>query len=87
MGEHPDAEHLGKSYHVSVMLAEAVKALDVRADGVYVDATFGGGGIAAPSWKGWGPPVGWWRLTRMKTPSAIRSKTPGSDSSRKTSGT
>lgn len=44
MGEHPDAEHPGSSYHVSVMLAEAVEALDVRVDGVYVDATFGGGG-------------------------------------------
>jgi len=30
--------------HVSVLLAEAVEALDVRPDGVYVDATFGRGG-------------------------------------------
>ncbi|HEY6895787.1 MAG TPA: 16S rRNA (cytosine(1402)-N(4))-methyltransferase RsmH, partial [Rhodocyclaceae bacterium] len=30
--------------HVSVLLAEAVAALDVRADGIYVDATFGRGG-------------------------------------------
>ncbi|GAB2181394.1 16S rRNA (cytosine(1402)-N(4))-methyltransferase RsmH [Denitratisoma sp. agr-D3] len=30
--------------HVSVLLAEAVEALNVRPDGVYVDATFGRGG-------------------------------------------
>lgn len=30
--------------HVSVLLAEAVEALNIRPDGVYVDATFGRGG-------------------------------------------
>ncbi|MBN9485336.1 MAG: 16S rRNA (cytosine(1402)-N(4))-methyltransferase [Bacteroidetes bacterium 43-93] len=31
-------------YHTTVLLKEAVDGLDVKADGVYVDATFGGGG-------------------------------------------
>jgi len=32
------------SYHNPVLLKESVDALDVKADGVYVDVTFGGGG-------------------------------------------
>jgi 16S rRNA (cytosine1402-N4)-methyltransferase len=31
-------------YHTTVLLKEAVDALDVKPDGIYVDATFGGGG-------------------------------------------
>lgn len=31
-------------YHIPVMLEECVKALNIRADGTYVDVTFGGGG-------------------------------------------
>ncbi|MBL7778557.1 MAG: 16S rRNA (cytosine(1402)-N(4))-methyltransferase RsmH [Chitinophagales bacterium] len=31
-------------YHTSVLLQESVDALNIRPDGVYVDATFGGGG-------------------------------------------
>lgn len=31
-------------YHTTVLLREAVEALSVKPDGVYVDATFGGGG-------------------------------------------
>jgi 16S rRNA (cytosine1402-N4)-methyltransferase len=37
-------EKSGNAYHVPVMLDEAVAALDIRPDGVYVDCTFGGGG-------------------------------------------
>jgi 16S rRNA (cytosine1402-N4)-methyltransferase len=32
------------NYHKTVLLNEAVEALNVQSDGVYVDATFGGGG-------------------------------------------
>lgn len=32
------------TYHTTVLLHEAVDGLDIKPDGVYVDATFGGGG-------------------------------------------
>ncbi len=32
------------TYHVPVLLSQSVSALNVKSDGVYVDATFGGGG-------------------------------------------
>ena len=32
------------AYHTPVLLEESITALDIREDGVYVDATFGGGG-------------------------------------------
>ncbi len=32
------------NYHTSVLLKESVDALDIKANGTYVDATFGGGG-------------------------------------------
>jgi 16S rRNA (cytosine1402-N4)-methyltransferase len=35
-----------QTYHVPVMLQEAVDALAIKRDGVYVDCTFGGGGHA-----------------------------------------
>lgn len=36
-----------EGYHVPVLLHEAIAALNIRPDGVYVDATFGGGGHSA----------------------------------------
>src|SRR3954464_7900463 len=42
-------------YHTTVLLKEAVDALDVRSDGIYVDATFGGGGHSREILKRLGP--------------------------------
>jgi 16S rRNA (cytosine1402-N4)-methyltransferase len=33
-----------KDYHVPVMLSECIEGLSIKPDGIYVDATFGGGG-------------------------------------------
>jgi 16S rRNA (cytosine1402-N4)-methyltransferase len=33
-----------KDYHIPVMLNECIEGLDIKSDGTYVDATFGGGG-------------------------------------------
>ncbi len=34
----------GTSYHTAVLLTESIAALNIHPDGIYVDATFGGGG-------------------------------------------
>jgi 16S rRNA (cytosine1402-N4)-methyltransferase len=39
-----NANNQPPAYHVAVMLTEAVDALNIQPDGVYVDCTFGGGG-------------------------------------------
>ena len=31
-------------YHIPALLPECLEALDIRPEGVYVDATYGGGG-------------------------------------------
>ncbi|MDR2285869.1 MAG: 16S rRNA (cytosine(1402)-N(4))-methyltransferase RsmH [Prevotellaceae bacterium] len=36
--------NVAKGYHVPALLRESVDALEIKADGVYVDATYGGGG-------------------------------------------
>jgi len=33
-----------KDYHIPVMLSECIDGLNIKSDGIYVDATFGGGG-------------------------------------------
>ncbi|HWJ28467.1 MAG TPA: 16S rRNA (cytosine(1402)-N(4))-methyltransferase RsmH [Flavisolibacter sp.] len=40
----PDQNKSGSGYHIPVMLAEVIRELDIKPDGVYVDCTFGGGG-------------------------------------------
>ena len=42
-------------YHTTVLLSEGVQALEIKSDGVYVDATFGGGGHSAEILKRLGP--------------------------------
>tara|TARA_B110000285_G_scaffold167929_1_gene187799 strand:+ start:1274 stop:2191 length:918 start_codon:yes stop_codon:yes gene_type:complete len=38
-------------YHVPVMLQECIDALEIKADGVYIDVTFGGGGHSQEIFK------------------------------------
>jgi 16S rRNA (cytosine1402-N4)-methyltransferase len=42
-------------YHTTVLLHEAVDGLDIKSNGVYVDATFGGGGHSREILKRLGP--------------------------------
>jgi 16S rRNA (cytosine1402-N4)-methyltransferase len=44
-----------EAYHVPVMLQEAIDALAIQPDGVYVDCTFGGGGHSAEILRRLGP--------------------------------
>jgi 16S rRNA (cytosine1402-N4)-methyltransferase len=42
--EQPNGPADSGTYHVPVMLQEAIDALDIKPNGIYVDCTFGGGG-------------------------------------------
>lgn len=44
-----------ETYHTPVLLAESIDGLDIKPDGVYVDATFGGGGHSREILRRLGP--------------------------------
>lgn len=44
-----------QTYHTSVLLHECIEQLDIKPDGVYIDATFGGGGHSREILKQLGP--------------------------------
>lgn len=44
-----------KTLHKSVLLKESIEALNIKPDGIYIDATFGRGGHSATILKGLGP--------------------------------
>ena len=46
---------IAEKYHVSVLLKESVDGLDIQPDGIYVDATFGGGGHSKEVLRRLGP--------------------------------
>ncbi|MDE6610807.1 MAG: 16S rRNA (cytosine(1402)-N(4))-methyltransferase, partial [Muribaculaceae bacterium] len=37
-------DHNNLPYHIPALLPQSLQALDLKPDGIYVDATFGGGG-------------------------------------------
>lgn len=58
-------------YHVPVLLNESVDGMNIQPGGIYVDATFGGGGHSKEILAGWIAPRIYIVLTKMKMPRKI----------------
>ena len=56
------------TYHVPVLLHPTVDGLNMRPDGVYIDATFGGGGHSEKYLPVWEKMVVCLVLTKMQMP-------------------
>ena len=75
MSTQPSGAPMASPPHITVMLEEAVHALDVQADGVYVDGTYGRGGHSRRLLQSLGPRG---RLFAFdKDPEALASATEG----------
>ncbi|WP_372490055.1 16S rRNA (cytosine(1402)-N(4))-methyltransferase [Chitinophaga sedimenti] len=61
-------------YHLPVLLHEVIDLLNIRPDGTYVDATFGGGGHSRAILEKLGPGDGSLSLTRRRR---LRQSYPG----------
>lgn len=57
-----------EAYHIPVLLEESISALEIKEDGTYIDATFGGGGHSREILEGLARGGGSSLLTAMRTP-------------------
>ena len=63
-------------YHVPVLLNEVIEGLQIKADGIYVDCTFGGGGHSRAILENLGPKA---RLIAFDQDEAARKNLPGDE--------